>query len=248
MSNFKQQQIDFAAYIRHPNEVKPPSGLEARRLKIYEDLFFHSLSSLLAGAYPVIHDLLEGSQWNALMRSFYRPENNITPHFPEIPREFLSFIQESEPLAESHPFLAELALYEWLELHLEKHMKSVAFQENDLNDHIPVINPVSSLNAFSYPVHQISRQNQPKATNQSPTFLLLWRDQTEHVQFTELNAFSALLWEKLQANTNKTGLELLLAMAEDMQAPDEVAFSQHGMNTLKQWQQQGIISHNRRQQ
>lgn len=243
--DFKQQQISFAAHLRHPKDNPPLEGIEDRRLSIYRDLFINSLSSLVAGTYPVIHSLYTDDDWEALIRAFYYPEHNRTPHFPEIPREFLSFIQNHLALPNNKPFLAELALYEWLELHLDKHQHEEQFEAGDPSTQIPVINTVSALNAFNHPVHQISPTHQPTEPSDQPTFLLLWRDQEHQVQFTELNPFSALLFERLQGNSSQTGLELLTQLSSEVQAPDGDAFIHHGLNNIKHWHEQGIISHYR---
>lgn len=243
--DFKQQQIEFAAHLRHPNDCPAPEGMEDRRLAIYRNLFINSLSSLVAGTYPVIRSLFSDDRWEDLIRSFYQPDHNRTPHFPEIPREFLSFIQNHPGLPIDKPFLAELALYEWLELHLDKHLFVDTFQPGCAETQIPVVNGVCGLNAFQFPVHQISQQHQPQQPLENPVFLLLWRNQNQRVQFTELNAFSALLFERLQANDHLTGLELLQQLSHEIQAPDSETFAQHGLNNITQWHEQGIISHYR---
>ncbi len=254
MSNkpdFKQLQIDFAAHIRHPAEVPAPIGIENRRLVIYRKLFINSLSNLIASTFPVLHSLYSNNDWQQLIRDFFQPELNKTPHFPEIPREFLAFIQSKTLTAGDKPFLQELALYEWLELHLDKHLQKIDFiakNSNDLNNQIPVINPISSLNAFNYPVHQISIDFQPQHPLEQAVFLLLWRDQTNQVRFTELNAISAMLWENLKNNpNNKSGQEILNEIAIKTQSSDMTGFIEFGLQSLNRWQRQGIICDTRNQ-
>ena len=179
MPAFKQTQLDFAAHLRNPNTNKAPDGIEERRLDIYRNLFFNSISGLIAGTFPVLHTLLSEKEWQQLIRDFYQEKHNKTPYFPEISREFVEFIKQ-QPNDHIRPFIYELANYEWLELHLDKHLSETTFEPNlttqELLDSVPVINTVSSLNAYHFPVHQITQSNQPTAPLDQPLFLLLWRN------------------------------------------------------------------------
>ena len=249
MPSFKQTQLDFAAHLRNPDTQASPKGLEERRLNIYRNLFFNSISSLVAGTFPVLHTILNSDEWDQLIRNFYQTKHNKTPHFPEIPREFVDFLKQ-QPVDAQKPFIYELALYEWLELHLDKHLSEPAFQtgtsKEQLLNQIPVINEASSLNAYQYPVHQISKNNQPETTLEQPVFLLLWRNRFQKVKFTELNPFSALLWEQLKNNSTYSGKQILIALAEQNSVQDVDQFIAFGTETLLQWQEQNIINTTRK--
>src|SRR5690606_27987476 len=69
-------QRALSDYIRDPDHAPAPAGIEARRLKIYRELFFNNLQSMLAGNFPVIHRILStssgGDHWSTLIRDFYR--------------------------------------------------------------------------------------------------------------------------------------------------------------------------------
>ena len=56
--SFQRIQYAFARRIRDPENAPAPPDIEARRMKVYEDLFFNNLSSLLAGTFPVLHAIL----------------------------------------------------------------------------------------------------------------------------------------------------------------------------------------------
>ncbi|WP_154223163.1 DNA-binding domain-containing protein [Marinicella rhabdoformis] len=245
MPTFKQAQLDFAAHLRNPNTQEAPSGIEDRRLEIYRNLFFNSISSLIAGTFPVLKTILSNKEWEQLIRNFFQAKHNKTPHFPEIPREFVSFVKQL-PKDQLRPFTYELALYEWLELHLDKHLNEVEFNlkvnEKDLLDDIPVINTVSSLQAYQFPVHQISANNQPTKPLEQPVFLLLWRNKDNQVKFTELQPFSALLFEQLKNNNSLSGRQHLTGLAKQSKAQDTNQFINFGLQTLKHWHQQNIIN------
>ncbi len=93
MSSLQQQQDALAAYIRDPDSVAPPPGIEPRRLKIYRELFFNNVSGLLAGNFPVLRSIYGDAGWQTLIRDFYRDHECRTPLFPELPREFLRYLE-----------------------------------------------------------------------------------------------------------------------------------------------------------
>lgn len=244
--SFKQAQEDFAAHIRNPDQCDKPEGIEDRRMAIYRDLFINSLSGLLSGSFPVIRTLYNDQNWQKLVRLYFKKEHNKTPHFPEIPREFVAFLKDHPDADPSKPFLYELAHYEWLELHLEKHSieieKSITNHKPEfLLNKKPVVSPLVRLHSYQYPVQQIKRSFQPTETSEQPIFMVVWRDCHYQVHFSLLNPFSALLLEQLINNQEKTGQQILEGLAAQHQHPDPNQFIQYGLQTLSQWFEQDII-------
>jgi hypothetical protein len=248
MPSFKEQQVAFAAHIRDPKGSAMPEGIEDRRMAIYRDLFINSLSSLLGGSFPVIRGLYDDAGWTRLVRRFFRKEHNKTPHFPEIPREFVAFLK-TQPTDPEQPFLYELAHYEWLELHLEKHpltyTKSAGLTPAVMLREVPVISPLVRLQAYQFPVHQIRQDFQPKAASEQPVCLVVWRDTQDKVRFAELNPFSAMLLEHLINNTDHSGQQILESLATTHQHPNIDQFIEFGTQTLLRWYQQDILINTR---
>lgn len=247
MSNkpsFKQAQLDFAAHIRNPGSSPAHPAIEERRMAIYRDLFINSISGLLAGSFPVIKSLYDEQSWQNLVRQFFQTENNKTPYFPEIPREFVTWLKHHK-VDNSKPFLYELAHYEWLELHLEKHTTEISknsqLDPNELLMLKPQVSPLVKVQAYQYPVHQIKAQHQPKEQSAQHHLMLIWRDCDYHVHFAELQPFSALLLEQLTNNTELTGQQLLEQLAQAHQYTDVAQFVQFGLQTMTQWYNQDII-------
>lgn len=242
--SFKQIQTEFAAHIRDPEKVPANDQIEERRLAIYRNLFINSISGLLAGSFPVIRSLYTEDDWKALVRLFYRKEHNKTPHFPEIPREFVEYLKNNEADS-SKPFLYELAHYEWIEIHLEKNnteiSKTNTVKTDDFMNHKPVVSPLVKLQAYQYPVHQIKASNQPDSKLPSPLFMLIWRDCQYRVNFSELKPFSALLLETLINNEQQSGQALLETLGKQYQQPDISKFTKQGLQTIEKWYQQDII-------
>jgi len=247
MSNkptFKQAQVEFAAHIRNPDVNKMPANIENRRMAIYRDLFINSLAGLLGGSFPVLKSLYKEDRWQQLVRTFYRTEHNKTPHFPEIPREFVEYLKQHEVDA-SKPFIFELAHYEWIELHLEKHRieinKNQALDADDLLKGVPDVSPLVRVQAYHYPVHQIKTSHQPTKALPQPIFMLVWRDTKYQIHFSELTPFSALLLETLINNNTATGQQILETLGEQHQHPNLNQFVQFGLQTMNQWHLQDII-------
>ena len=157
------EQEAFAAHIRDPDRHPPPPGVDPRRMQVYRDLFFNNVSRLLAGNFPVIRRI-RGDAWPAMVRRFYREHGCRTPLFPEIPREFLRWLEDSDG---HEPWLAELAHYEWVELALqvsEATADDVAHDRLDapgldvaaaLLDGRPLLSPLAWPLAYAWPVQRI---------------------------------------------------------------------------------------------
>ncbi len=244
--SFKQTQIEFAAHIRNPELNPKPDTIEDRRMAIYRDLFINSISGLLSGSFPVIRTLYNDDDWQKLVRSYFKKEHNKTPHFPEIPREFVAYLKGHQNIDISKPFLYELAHYEWLELHLEKHSLEIETLNIEIDDKLllnqtPIVSPLVRLQSYQYPVHQIKKSFQPKDKLEHPLFMVVWRDINYQVQFSTMNTFSALLLEKLINQSELNGRQLLEKLAAEHQHPDQEQFVQFGLQTLKQWFEQNII-------
>ena len=72
MNELRQQLDALAAHVRDPDAHPGPPGIEARRLKIYSDLVYNNLDSLLAGNFPVIRKTLGDADWQTLVRGSCR--------------------------------------------------------------------------------------------------------------------------------------------------------------------------------
>ena len=68
----QQQQYEFTAYVRDPENNLPPADVEQERMTLYRELFFNNIVDTLTSAFPVMSQLLEQDQW------LRRPMNNWT--------------------------------------------------------------------------------------------------------------------------------------------------------------------------
>lgn len=245
---FKEKQYDFAAHIRDPENVAAPVGIESRRMAIYRKLFFNNLYNLLATFFPVIRKIHTETQWRRFIRGFMQHHQAETPYFLQLPQEFLAFLQnEFEAAEDDYPFLLELAHYEYAELAL-----SVSEEENnvegidpdgDLLTGIPVKSSLSWSFAYRYAVHRISPKFLPDEPETQPVYLALYRGTDDSVGFLELNAITAALLDAIEVNPdNKTGEELLRALAAKINYPDADALVAHGVDALREMRQLEILT------
>jgi len=242
---FQRIQYEFARRIRDPTRAPLPDGIEPRRMKVYEDLFFNNLSGLLAGAFPVLRAILGDARWVALVRDFLVRHQAHTPLFPEVAQELLGFLAQTRGSDGRHhpddpPFAYELAHYEWVELALqldEASLDDVASSgsvdpDGDLLDGIPVVSPLAWPLAYAWPVHTLSPDHQPSAPPAVPTFLVVYRGADDRVRFMVTTAATAR-WLELAGieGASRSGAELLRSVAGELGA-DPAAALRGGRETL----------------
>lgn len=250
--DFQDKQYAFAAHIRDPDNVAAPEGIEDRRMAIYRKLFFNNLVNLLATMFPVIRKIHTDEQWHGMIRQFMQYHKAETPYFLQLPEEFLGFLEtEYVPAPDDHPFLLELAHYEYVELAL-----SVSTAEDDLagidpdGDLLaaaPVKSALTWAFAYQYPVHRISPDFLPSEPSEQPVYLAIYRGSSDKVRFLELNAVTAGLLDAIENNRgNNTGEELLRELAERINYTDIGMLVKHGGDALTEMRQLEILTGTRR--
>jgi hypothetical protein len=244
---FQHKQIAFAAHIRDPLSVPAPEGIEDRRMGIYRELFFNNLHKLISNTFPVLRKLHSAQDWRALVREFMIRHEAQTPYFLQIPGEFVAFLEHEHVATESdYPFLLELAQYEWAELALsvstaEDDMRRIE-PDGDLLQGVPVKSVLAWSLRYRFPVHRISPSFKPESPGEQPTFLAIWRRPDDELGFMELNPVSARLLELVTSNNEqRSGRELLLILAAEMNYPDSGTLLVHGANALQELHRPGIV-------
>lgn len=240
----RQQQMAFAAHIRDPSNSPAPIDVEDRRMQIYRDLFFNNISKYLASNFPVLRKIHGEEAWKKLAREFYTEHRAHTPLFPEIPKEFLRYVQEQRvDRVGDPPFLLELAHYEWVELALTLDTHELdeiaADAEGDLLQGVPLLSPLAWPLAYRFPVHRISPDFQPQSPPDAATRLLAYRERSDQVKFMEINAVTWLLVEKLQTG-ELSGEEILRSVAAEIGRAD-AGVLEHGHKILQDLRQRDVI-------
>lgn len=196
MSNdFIQVQEAFIQHIRQPDSNPAPEGIEDRRMKIYRELFFNNVTGFLSNGFPVLKSLYSEENWQVLCRSFFAQHDCRSPYFVDISKEFVEFLSNEYQMTESDPvFMLELAHYEWVELAVSVDKSDVIeATEGKVSNSTVSLNPTANILSYQYPVHQISVDYQPDAEEEQPTYLVVYRDLDDEVQFVAINVMTAHL-------------------------------------------------------
>ncbi len=239
MLAFQQFQHALAQHLRDPHHTRRPAGVPPRRMAVYNELVFNNLCGFLDSCFPVSRQLLGEARWRRLCRTFGRDWPLHTPWFREIPREFVRYLREGH-IAQALPrWLADLVHYEWAELAVD--VMDVTPPSHDLQGNLmqaPVLlNPARVDVASAWPVHRIGLAWQPRQTE--PTFLVVFRDAQQEVQFTEINAVTAHVLALLDSGL--TGQQAFAQLAQEMAHPDPEALQGFGQQLLNSLREQGVL-------
>lgn len=243
MLRLKQQQKLFVEAIRNPAKALPPPGVQVHQMKVYRELFFNNIESFLASGFPTLKKVMTSS-WLGLVDDFFSHHRSESPFFIEIGNEFVRYLSEERGHQPEDPcFMAELAHYEWVELHLFVHegvLSGGAGLIPELTPHSRVrLSEVSLPLAYRYPVHQIDADTDFHLS-ESPTFFLAYRDNHENVIFKELNWATYRLFEFLKMHPGARIEELLSVVADEFSL-DLESMRPFGLELFKTLVQEGAI-------
>jgi hypothetical protein len=238
--SFQNYQAAFAAYIRNP-ENPLPAGVKPERMAMVRALFFNNINGFLTANFPVLHSLFNKHDWQILSQDFFAEHVCQTPHFSEIPEEFLAYLQNERKAANDFPFLAELAHYEWVEMALSiSHAKVQTLLENVTQTKLK-ISPLACALAYQFPVQKISPVFIP-LTSEQPTFLVVYRNVDDIVQFLEITPLTFQLLQLLDAHPEQfaeTYLRQLAALAPTIPL---AILKEKGLEILQDLARRGVIS------
>ena len=237
MSELEQQLMTFAEHIRSP-ALDNSLGVADDRLNIYRKLFYNNIHSFLSRGFPVLQQILSDTHWHALIHDFFQHHRISSPLFQDIPQAFVLFLQQQD-----HNLLAELAHYEWAELAVEIAIAEVETQrpcsDETILKQILQLSPLAYPLHYHYPVHRISSNYIPTATEE--TFLLVYRDNHDVVNFQQINIVNARLLQLIDDAGALTGEQILQQIASELPQHNQVNIFANGIVTLQQFHQQGII-------
>jgi len=221
--SLQQQQQFFTQMLREQQSPGSLSHIEDRRLKVYQDLFFNNIESLLANGFPVIKSILGEKRWRELISDFWKQHRCQTPYFPRIGGELVDWLNHAKiSILYDFPFLPELAHYELMEVVVDTADQSwpdLKGTLEDLRDETTlVLNPISVLLHYEYPVHQISKAFTPQDPGVEKTHLLIYRQQDHQVKFMQLSAASVILVDLLQTQA-RTLQDLVCSIEGSLNAP-----------------------------
>lgn len=210
-------------------------------MKVYTELLYNNVESFLLSCFPVLRQVLGARRWKTLVRAFFATHRSRTPYFRQIPDEFIQFLQSEWEAADTcPPYTLALAHYEWIELVLSVSTRSAdcAFDAGgDLIDGVPLLNPVLANLRYDWPVHRIAPR---RKVAPAETFLLVYRDADDAVQFVEINALTARLIALLEPGT-LTGRAALETIAAESAHPNPALILEAGAALLADLRARGAL-------
>ena len=246
MASFSEHQQRFAAYIKDPVTEPLPVGLEARRMKIYSELFYNNVESFISSGFPILRKITRDDLWHAMVKDFFINHSCQSPYFLEISSEFLSYLQnERSPQPGDPEFLLELAHYEWVELAMdtsEDEIPELGFNpEGDLMAASPFLSPLAVALQYRYDVHNIGEHYQPDEAPGEATYLLVYRNRENVVRFMEINVVTARLLALMQERVFALGSELVKQIADELTHIDKEVVFEGGQQALEHLKNVGVV-------
>lgn len=247
LPSFKKAQYAFSAHIRDPESNPRPDDVEERRMKIYNELFFNNVEDFISNTYPVLKAIMSEKDWQKMMRDYFKSHLSHTPLFPEMPREFLKYLENERNNPDDPPFITELAHYEWVELAL---MTSDLDQDinwdnidkdGDLLNGQVILSPLAWPLTYQYPVQQISTDFIPESPSEQENYILVYRDANDVVRFMELNPVTAHLIQMINNDNKLTTLQILEKIAKQMNHPDPNIIIEGGFQIIQDLKNRDII-------
>ncbi|GAA5073337.1 DNA-binding domain-containing protein [Lysobacter panacisoli] len=241
LETLRQQQFALARHLRDPSVNAPPPGIEERRLRVYRELFFNAIESLLSTGFPVARETLGDAAWKALVRRFYAQHRSRTPLFPQIAGEFVAWLDTQPDDGGIPAWLPDLAHYEWIEqaLFVSDEQPLEFDPHGDLLDGVPLLSPLAMPLAYRWPVTDIGPGHAPATLPESATTLLVHRDAAHQVRFARIAPLAYELLVSLRTHA-RTGREHLTALAADIGA-DATELQAYGIELLEQLRAQRIV-------
>ena len=242
LPEFQRFQYAFTAHIRDPKSHPCPPGIEARRMNVYNALLYNNTEGFLLACFPVLRAILGKQKWTRLVRAFFSTHRSHTPYFRQIPDEFIQYLRAEWQCPEGYPeYVLELAHYEWIELVLSVSNRVPDWEGievgGDFLEQRPVLNPVLASLFYHWPVHRIRPRVRITPTD---TYLLVFRDTEDRIQFIEINAFTARLLNLLESKT-LTGRAALQAVSTESRHPTSETVIQGGLATMQSLLVRGAI-------
>lgn len=246
MPAFKKHQYEFTAHLRDPEKNAMPDDIEDRRMNIYRELLYNNIEGFIASGFPILRKIYNDENWHKMVRDFFANHQSQSPYFLEISQEFINYLQNERQADKDDPAgLIELAHYEWVELALHVSDENISMDNIDANGDLlsqhPVMSPLAWPLVYQFPVHTMAPDNLPEQAPEQPSYLVVYRNRNDQVNFLEINPVTARMIGLLQENESYTGHDAIELISKEMNHPNPDVVKQGGIAALQELQQYGII-------
>mgnify|MGYP000299993628 CR=1 FL=1 len=238
---FKQVQSHFAKVIVDPT-INCPDGIEPRRLKIYQELFYNNIESFIANGFPVLKKVVSDTYWHEMIRGFMLTHHNKTPLFHKIAEEFLDYLNNERKPDLELPVIRQLAHYEWVELALsvlDEGFIETMFTDSDVLSTAYQLSPLAQQHTYEYEVHQIKEEGDLTETPLQPFYVLIYRNKGDSVTFVELNVVSVALLDFIKEGL--TGEEAVEQLSKILTGTDRSILMMSAKAIIGDWLGKGIL-------
>ncbi len=223
--------------------------VSARRLEVYAGMYFERLASILEGDFAKVLEVTGSEFFRSMAREYLTAHPSTNPSVRYIGEHLPDFLG-SHALAESFPYLPDLAKLEWTRNEVFDRQDAKALSAEDIQAAPPekwdglVFEPIPSLRVLSleYPTHELwlaleEKKDVPEISP-APVKLLVWRVgfKVYHrlLEESEAPLLEALFAGKTFAEACESAAE---ALGEDIQAAAERAAV-----LLARWVREGIFA------
>jgi len=201
---FQRLQLDFAAYVRDPEHVATPLGIEPRRMAVYARLVYNNVEAVLANVFAGLREIVGKTAWRALVRDFLRRHTVDSPYYSKLPDEFLAYLATREGGPSLPPFAADLCHYAWVKyaLPLAPDMPDDAFDDNPLRlDETVAVSSLAWPLMYAFPVTDLGPDCQPSTPPDAATYLIAYRNRHDDVGIMAANALTLRLLALVEAGS-----------------------------------------------
>ncbi|MFA5983760.1 MAG: putative DNA-binding domain-containing protein [Methylococcaceae bacterium] len=242
--DFKAKQAEFTAHIRDPLNHPAPDDVNSQRMAMYRELIFNNVEGFLATNFPVIRHILDEASWLALTQNFLQQHRCESPYFSEIPEEFLAYLQNHPYNPTDWPFLLELAHYEWVEMALSIAKDEITpnpIIELDLHQHSLQLSPLAWPLAYQYPVQKIAPDFLPTVAPEQATFLVVYRDQDDDVNFLQITPITYRLLQIIEQAGQILADQCLAQLATEFSLIDAAMLRENGLRVLQELAEKNLL-------
>ncbi len=245
--DFKAKQLEFTAYIKDPFNNAIPADVKPQRMEMYRELFFNNVVGFLDSNFPVLKALHTEDQWFELTQDFFAKHSSESPYFSEIPEEFITYLQTERHNPDDYPFMLELGHYEWVEMALsiaKETLPEIVKSEKAENLLLQPLqlSPLALSLAYLYPVHKISPDFLPLKAPEQATYLIVYRNREDEVNFIQTTVITHRLLQLLEEKPQLIQA-CLQQIASEMNLSNSESLIENGLEIARNLIDKDILLH-----